>query len=92
MEECTMYDRPPDIAELERMLNGAESDAVLNEKAIEIFERLKNLKTIRKYFGHIKTDDLDLEAQDLGRVLGTIRSRRRDGVLDEYDNHVAKNG
>lgn len=92
MEECTMYDRPPDIDELERMLDAAESDAVLNEKAIEVFERLKNLKTIRKYFGHINHHDLDEEARDLGRVIGNIRARRRDGVLDEYDMHVATNG
>lgn len=83
-----MYDRPPDIIDLERLLDGAESDAALNQKAIEIYERLKNLKTIRRYFGHIQTQDLDEEMDDLERVLRDIKARRREGVLDEYEAHV----
>ncbi len=88
MEVCTMYNRPPDIEELERMLNDAEHDDALNKKAIEIYARLKTTKTIRRYFGNINTIDVDKTMEDLRRVLEKIRLRRRDGVLDEYEKYI----
>lgn len=87
-----MYDRPPDIEELERMLADGECDAVLNSKAIEIFKRLAHERRAMGSFGSITLLELmEDERTDFLRVIASIQEHRHIHVLDEFEAFVKAN-
>lgn len=84
-----MYNRPPDIAELERMLADGECDADLNSKAIAIFKRLVHERKIMASIGSIPLlEMMEDERDDFMRVIASIQKHRHTHVLDEFQAYV----
>ena len=84
-----MYNRPPDIEELERMLADGECDAVLNAKAIEIFKRLRHETELMGSFGSVGLLQLmEEERRDFIRVIAEIQHHRHTHVLYEFEQFL----
>ncbi len=84
-----MYNRPPDIEELERLLADGECDAVLNGKAIEILKRIQYESKVMGSFGSINLLQLmEEERCDFMRVVAEIQRHRHTQVLDEFEQFL----
>ena len=85
-----MYNRPPDIVELERMLADGECDADLNAKAIAIFKRLEQETQVMGSIGSIGLlQMMELERRDFMRVIASIQHHRHVHVLDEFEQFLS---
>lgn len=88
-----MASRPPDIEELERLLNNGEGDGELNAQAIKIYERIKNEARKIIPYGSLaipRQKELYKELSDLEGVIEEIVKRRHAHVLDRFIKHVEK--
>ncbi len=80
-----MQGTAPDILDLEKKLNDGEGDDVLNNRAIEIFERLtEEIKAVRAKGNKSQADSLARQVKDFDRVLTDIKNRRHAHVLDKF--------
>lgn len=86
-----MAKRANDIVELERKLDDAASDSELNELAKEIAQRIHvRLRKAKAGFNLAEIEKLRVEIADFRSVIGAIRARKHDHVLDDYDRFYVK--
>ena len=82
---------PQDIEALERMLNDAEGDDMLNTQAIEIYVRLqRSINRARQKRDSYLMSVLRKENVEFERVLKEIGARRHAHVLDRYHQYAWK--
>lgn len=81
--------RAADIDDLERMLNDGDGDDVLNARAIEIFERLRDELKRFKYSPSVSEKDrLKAEVEDFEDTLKQIEARRHEHALDRFKEYL----
>lgn len=81
--------RAKDIADLEKMLDDGEGDAALNQRAIEIVERLEyEEKLARQNMNVSGMETIARERADFERVIADIQRRRHDHVLDVFTDYA----
>lgn len=81
--------RAKDIADLEKMLDDGEGDDALNQRAIEIVERLEYEEKLARQNMKIRDMDIvDAERKDFERVIADIQRRRHAHVLDTFTTYV----
>ena len=81
--------RAKDIADLERMLDDGEGDSSLNQRAIEILERIEYEGKLARQNMNIKgIETIEAETKDFERVIADIQRRRHEHVLDTFTTHA----
>lgn len=79
----------PDILDLAKKLEDGEGDEVLNNRAIEIYERLTDEFDRAKSRGSKSDVDAVMRQGDhFHEIIEKIKARRHDHVLDEFYHRV----
>lgn len=86
-----MISTAPDILDLKKKLDDGEGDDVLNNRAIEIFERLtEELNQAKGWKDKARQRALDQEAHDFEDLIDEIERRRHAHVLDKFAQYIKR--
>lgn len=81
--------RAADIQDLEKMLNDGEGDEDLCDRAVEIFERLRDEERRFRYFVNSpERKRVEDETKDFVHVIDEINERRHEHALDKFKEYL----
>jgi hypothetical protein len=86
-----MISTAPDLLDLKKKLDDGEGDDVLNNRAIEIFERLtEEMMEAKGWKDGSQQRRLDQEVKDFEDLMNEIEKRRHAHVFDKFAQYIQR--